>query len=425
MMKILIVGSGGREHALAWKAAQSPLASEVLVAPGNAGTAREPKIRNVPVEATDIEGLIAVARREWVDLTIVGPEAPLVAGIVDRFTGQGLVCLGPTAAAARLEGSKSFAKEFLVRHGIPTARHETFTDLATATRYLKDHPGAHVVKADGLASGKGVVVAEDQEAALGAATSMLNGEFGEASRRIVIEERLIGVEASFIVLADGLDYVAFPTSEDHKRRDDGDRGPNTGGMGAFSPASAVDAPLEAVIRARIIEPTLRGLKDDGHHYRGFLYAGLMLTADGPKVLEFNCRFGDPETQPIMMRLRSDLVALTYAAAEGRLGTATLEIDPRPALCVVLAAAGYPAAPRTGDPIGGLDAADPESRVFHAGTRERDGRVVSSGGRVLGVTSLGATIEEAREHVYRRLQGITLAGALYRRDIGRRPYGVRP
>ncbi len=424
-MKILIVGSGGREHALAWKAAQSPLVTEVLVAPGNAGTAREPGVRNVPVEATDIDGLIAIVRDLSIDLTIVGPEAPLVAGIVDRFAALGLTCLGPTAAAARLEGSKSFAKEFLARHRIPTARHETFTDVVAAARYLKDHPGAHVVKADGLASGKGVVVADEEETALTAATSMLNGEFGDAGRRIVIEERLIGVEASFIVLADGLDYVAFPTSEDHKRRDDGDRGPNTGGMGAFSPASAVDAALEAVIRARIIEPTLRGLKDDGHHYRGFLYAGLMLTADGPKVLEFNCRFGDPETQPIMMRLQSDLVALTHAAATGRLGAATLEIDPRPALCVVLAAPGYPAAPRTGDPIGGLDAADPACRVFHAGTRDQDGQVVSSGGRVLGITSLGATLEEARGHVYRRLQGITLDGALYRRDIGRRPYGARP
>ena len=424
-MKILIVGSGGREHALAWKAAQSPLASEVLVAPGNAGTAREPKIRNCPVAATDIAALIDLARRERVDLTIVGPEAPLVAGIVDRFTEEGLACLGPTAAAARLEGSKSFAKAFLARHGIPTARHETFSDQAAAARYLKDHPGAHVVKADGLASGKGVVVAEDEATALAAATAMLNGEFGEAGRRIVIEERLIGVEASFIVLACGLDYVAFPTSEDHKRRDDGDRGPNTGGMGAFSPASAVDAALEIVIRREIIEPTLRGLKADGHHYCGFLYAGLMLTADGPRVLEYNCRFGDPETQPIMMRLRSDLVALTQAAVHGRLAGATLEIDPRPALCVVLAAPGYPANPRMGDTIAGLDAADPQTKVFHAGTRELDGQVLSSGGRVLGVTSLGATLEEAREHVYRRLGTIALDGALYRHDIGRRPYGVKP
>ncbi len=424
-MKILIVGSGGREHALAWKAAQSPLASEVLVAPGNAGTGREPKVRNVAVEATDIPGLIDLAYREGVDLTIVGPEAPLVAGIVDRFTEAGLTCLGPTAAAARLEGSKSFAKDFLARHGIPTARHETFTDLAAAARYLEAHPGAHVVKADGLASGKGVVVADDQAAALDAAAAMLNGAFGEAGRRIVIEERLVGVEASFIVLADGLDYVAFPTSEDHKRLADGDRGPNTGGMGAFSPASAVDAALEAVIRRQIIEPTLRGLQDDGHRYRGFLYAGLMLTADGPKVLEFNCRFGDPETQPIMMRLRSDLVALAAAAAHGTLSSQTLEIDPRPGLCVVLAAPGYPGAVRTGDPITGLDAADPETKVFHAGTREADGAVRSCGGRVLGVTSLGATLEEARERAYRRLEAIALDGGLYRRDIGRRPYGSRP
>ena len=423
-MKILIVGSGGREHALAWKAAQSALASEVLVAPGNAGTARETKVRNCPVEATDITALIGLARRERVDLTIVGPEAPLVAGIVDRFTEEGLACLGPTAAAARLEGSKSFAKAFLSRHGIPTARHETFTDVAAATRYLKDHPGAHVVKADGLASGKGVVVAEDAAAALAAATSMLNGEFGEAGRRIVIEERLMGVEASFIVLADGQDYVAFPTSEDHKRRDDGDLGPNTGGMGAFSPASAVDAALEGQIRREIIEPTLRGLRADGHHYRGFLYAGLMLTADGPKVLEYNCRFGDPETQPIMMRLRSDLVALAHAAVRGELAGATLEIDPQPALCVVLAARGYPAAPRSGDAIVGLDAADPKTKVFHAGTCETDGRVRSCGGRVLGVTGLGTTLEEARAHVYRRLGTIALDGGIYRNDIGRRPYGAR-
>lgn len=421
-MKIMIVGSGGREHALAWKAAQSELASEVLVAPGNPGTAREPRVRNLAVDAADIEGLVQAAQREQVALTIVGPEGPLVAGIVDRFTKAGLACLGPTAAAARLEGSKSYAKDFLVRHGIPTARHASFTDLDAALDYLRQHPGPQVVKADGLASGKGVVVADDETAASAAVRLMLGGAFGEAGRRIVIEERLSGPEASFIVLACGRDYLAFPTSEDHKRLNDGDQGPNTGGMGAFSPASAVDARLEALIRERIIEPTLQGLWDDGHDYRGFLYAGLMLTAEGPKVLEFNCRFGDPETQPIMMRLESDLIALAQAALAGDLTGLQLAIDPRPALCAILAAHGYPGTPREGDEITGLDRDEPEVKVFHAGTQEVCGRILSRGGRVLGITSRGSTLEEARTRVYRRMASLGLAGAHYRRDIGRRSQG---
>lgn len=418
-MKILIVGSGGREHALAWKIACSPRVFEVLVAPGNAGTAREAKTRNLPLASDDFDGLVAAAKKEGVAFTVVGPEAPLVAGIVDRFANEGLLCLGPTAAAARLEGSKSHAKAFLARYGIPTARYEGFTDLKAAQRYLATHPGPQVVKADGLAAGKGVVVADDAASAEAAAASMLAGAFGAASAKIVIEERLTGVEASFIVLADGLRYVAFPTSEDHKRRDDGDKGPNTGGMGAFSPASAVTADLERVIRRTIIEPTLRGLAADGHHYRGFLYAGLMITDEGPKVLEFNCRFGDPETQPLMMRLKSDLVALIEAAFSGQLSEGLIDIDPRPALCVVLAAPGYPGPIREGDEITGLDHQDPDTRVFHGGTREENGRIFACGGRVLGVTSLGQTMDAARGRAYKRLQTIGFADAVYRRDIGQR------
>lgn len=424
-MNILVIGSGGREHALAWKIAQSPLVETVFVAPGNAGTAQEPRVRNVAVEAHDLGGLLAVAQRERVALTIVGPEAPLVAGVVDLFAAHGLLCLGPTAAAAALEGSKSYAKAFLTRHHIPTARYESFTELAAASRYLKANPGPHVVKADGLAAGKGVVVASDEHEALAAASLMLGGGFGKAGARIVIEERLTGVEASFIVLADGLRYAAFPTSEDHKRRDDGDKGPNTGGMGAFSPASAVDAHLEALIRERIIEPTLRGLVADGHHYRGFLYAGLMLTEAGPQVLEYNCRFGDPETQPIMMRLKSDLVPLVQAAFAGTLSDALMDIDPRPALCVVMAADGYPSTPREGDELTGLEGGNPAVKIFHAGTQVCEGRTVSRGGRVLGVASSGTTLEEARVAVYARIQDIGFPGAVYRRDIGRRSLGREP
>lgn len=418
-MKVLIVGSGGREHALAWKMACSPRVSEVLVAPGNAGTGREAKTRNLSLAVDDFEGLVAAAKKEGVAFTIVGPEAPLVAGIVDRFTAEGLLCLGPTAAAAQLEGSKSYAKAFLTRHGIPTARYQSFTELTRAKRYLADHPGPQVIKADGLAAGKGVVVADDSAAANAAAASMLGGAFGAAGAKIVIEERLTGVEASFIVLADGLRYVAFPTSEDHKRRDDGDQGPNTGGMGAFSPASAMTAELEKTVRQTIIEPTLRGLAADGHHYRGFLYAGLMITDSGPKVLEFNCRFGDPETQPLMMRLASDLTTLIEAAFSGDLSEDLVEMDPRPALCVVLAAPGYPGPIHTGDEITGLDHEDPDIRVFHGGTANLHGRIVSCGGRVLGVTSLGDTMEKARERAYQRVRTLNFPNAVYRRDIGRR------
>lgn len=419
-MKILIVGSGGREHALAWKIACSPRVSEVLVAPGNAGTALEAKTRNLPLALDDFDGLVAAAKNEGVAFTIVGPEAPLVAGIVDRFAHEGLLCLGPTAAAAQLEGSKSHAKAFLDRHKIPTARYQSFTDLETARRYLAAHPGPQVIKADGLAAGKGVVVADDSAQAQAAATNMLAGAFGAASAKIVIEERLVGVEASFIVLADGLRYVAFPTSEDHKRRDDGDKGPNTGGMGAFSPASAVTAELEKTIRETIIEPTLRGLAADGHHYRGFLYAGLMITDEGPKVLEFNCRFGDPETQPLMMRLKSDLVPLIEAAFSGQLSEELVQFDPRPALCVVLAAPGYPGPIREGAEITGLDhQEDPDTRVFHSGTHRENGHIVARGGRVLGVTSRGENMDMARARAYQRVRAIGFADAVYRRDIGQR------
>ncbi len=420
MMKILIVGSGGREHALAWKISSSPRVSEVLVAPGNAGTALEAKTRNLPLAVDDFDGLVAAAKEEGVAFTIVGPEAPLVAGLVDRFASEKLLCLGPTAAAAQLEGSKSYAKAFLERHGIPTARYQSFTDLESARRYLASHPGPQVIKADGLAAGKGVVVADDSAEADAAATSMLAGAFGAASAKIVIEERLVGVEASFIVLADGLRYVAFPTSEDHKRRDDGDKGPNTGGMGAFSPASAVTAELEKTIRETIIEPTLRGLAADGHHYRGFLYAGLMITDEGPKVLEFNCRFGDPETQPLMMRLKSDLLPLIEAAFSGQLSEELVQFDPRPALCVVLAAPGYPGPIREGTEITGLDyQEDSDTRVFHSGTRQENGRIVACGGRVLGVTSQGENMDMARARAYQRVRAIGFAGAVYRRDIGQR------
>ena len=422
-MKILIVGGGGREHALAWKCAASPRVTEVVVAPGNAGTALEPGVRNAPVAAEDVEGLLALARQEDIDLTIVGPEVPLVAGVVDRFEEAGLRCFGPRADAARLEGSKAFTKDFLARHDIPTAAYGNFTDLEPALEYIRARGAPLVVKADGLAAGKGVVVAHTVEAAEEAARDMLQaGAFGNAGQRIVVEEFLQGEEASFIVITDGRHILPLATSQDHKARDEGDTGPNTGGMGAYSPAPVVTAEVERRIMDEVIRPTVEGLAADGVDYLGFLYAGLMIDEAGtPKVLEFNCRFGDPETQPIMARLTSDLVDLCEAALDGRLADVQAEWDPRASLGVVMAAGGYPAGYRKGDPIEGLDdaAAVDDVKVFHAGTAMADDRVVTAGGRVLCVVGLGEDVTAARDAAYRGVECIRWDGAYYRRDIGHR------
>jgi len=422
-MKVLVIGGGGREHALAWKVAASPRVERVLVAPGNAGTAAEPRCENVPVAADDVEALVALAREQDVGLTIVGPEAPLVAGVVDRFRAAGLRCFGPTRAAAQLEGSKAFTKDFLARHGIPTAAYGVFTERAAAAEYIRERGAPIVVKADGLAAGKGVVVADTEEEALAAGDGMLTGgAFGTAGRRVVVEEMLRGEEASFIVMCDGEHALPLATSQDHKARDDGDQGPNTGGMGAYSPAPVVTPALHDRIMREVIDPTVRGLAADGLPYTGFLYAGLMIGPDGtPKVLEYNCRFGDPETQPILMRLNSDLVDLCEAALDGRLDRIEARWDERTALGVVLAAGGYPGAYRTGDAISGLDAPAPEPgvKVFHAGTTVRGDDVVTSGGRVLCVTALGDTVGEAQARAYRAVAGIHWQGVYFRRDIGYR------
>jgi phosphoribosylamine--glycine ligase len=421
-MKVLVVGGGGREHAFAWKCALSRSVREVLVVPGNAGTAGEPRVRNVPVPAEDIEALLALAQREAVDLTIVGPEAPLVAGIVDRFSEAGLPCFGPSAAAAALEGSKAFAKAFLKRHRIPTASFETFTELEPALAYVRDKGAPIVVKADGLAAGKGVVVAATVEEAEAALTAMLAEQrYGAAGRRVVVEEFLAGEEASFIVMTDGETILPLATSQDHKARDDGDRGPNTGGMGAYSPAPVVTPELERRILAEIVEPTLHGLRAEGIAYRGFLYAGLMIGTDGkPRVLEYNCRFGDPETQPILARLRSDFPALCRAAVDGRLAGERVEWDPRAAVGVVMAAAGYPGSYRKGDRIDGLaDVSGDAVKVFHAGTALADGAVVTNGGRVLCVVGLGDTVSAAADTAYAAVERIRWPGAFWRRDIGHR------
>jgi len=419
-MKILVVGGGGREHALAWKAAQSPDVEQVYVAPGNAGTAREPGVENLPVAATDIDGLLTFAKSHHVELTIVGPEAPLVAGIVDTFEAEGYACFGPRMRAAQLEGSKAFAKEFLDSHRIPTAAYRSFTDTEPALDYLQGHAMPVVIKADGLASGKGVIIAQDADEAASAVRDMLAGnKFGDAGHRVVIEEYLQGEEASFMVIADGEDYVPLASSQDHKARDDGDRGPNTGGMGAYSPAPVVTAAIHERIQREVIEPTLKGLAAEGIHYRGFLYAGLMILPDGtPKVLEFNCRFGDPEAQPILMRLRSDLVTLCQAACEGQLDGQQPVWDERPALGVVLAAAGYPGSVDKGAVINGLDSDwGPDVKVFHAGTELKHGDVVTAGGRVLCVTALGETIAVARDSAYTAVERISWDGVFCRRDIG--------
>jgi len=421
-MKILVIGGGGREHALAWKAAQSPQVDKVFVAPGNAGTAREPNIENVAIGAEDIEALVAFARDQGVGLTIVGPEAPLVAGVVDAFQAAGLRCFGPSRGAAQLEGSKAFTKDFLARHHIPTAAYATFTNPDAAIDYIRKVGAPIVVKADGLAAGKGVILAHTEAAATGAVTDMLAGNvFGEAGNRVVIEEFLIGEEASFIVMVDGEHILPLATSQDHKARDDGDHGPNTGGMGAYSPAPVVTPQIHARVMAEVIEPTVRGMAAEGHPYTGFLYAGLMIAPDGtPKVLEFNCRFGDPETQPIMMRLKSDLVALCGAALDRRLHKVSVEWDPRAALGVVLAAGGYPESYRKGDVISGLPEADlPDRKVFHAGTTECDGQVVTNGGRVLCAVALGDSVAAAQSKAYELTRQILWDGVYYRTDIGYR------
>ena len=420
-MKILIVGGGGREHALAWKCAQSPRVSQVFVAPGNAGTALEPKVRNVDIPADDIDGLLAFATREDIGLTIVGPEGPLVAGIADRFAAAGRACFGPSRAAARLEGSKAFTKDFLKRHGIPTAKYATFDSVTFDPAYIRAQRLPVVVKADGLAAGKGVLICETHDAAIAAATGMLGGSFGGAGRTIVVEEFLHGEEVSFIVMARGDAALPLATSQDHKRRDDGDRGPNTGGMGAYSPAPIVTPALHARIMREVIAPTLRGLSADGNPYLGFLYAGLMIAADGtPHVLEYNCRFGDPETQPIVMRLQSDLVDLCEAALDGALDRTEARWDPRAAVGVVMAAGGYPDAYRKGDPISGLDAAARlPGKVFHAGTRAEGAQIVTDGGRVLCAVGLGDTVAAARDEAYQLVNAIHWNLVQYRRDIGHR------
>ncbi|MEY4684091.1 MAG: hypothetical protein RLZ25_550 [Pseudomonadota bacterium] len=421
-MNILIIGGGGREHALAWKAAQSPLAEQVFVAPGNAGTAREKGITNVPIAADDVPGLVAFARENAIGLTIVGPEAPLVLGVVDAFKAENLPCFGPTQGAAQLEGSKAFCKDFMARHGIPTAAYKTFTEVEPAIAYIQAQGAPIVVKADGLAAGKGVVVAQTEVEAIQAVKDMLAGNsFGSAGHRVVIEEFLVGEEASFIVMADGRHALAMASSQDHKALLDGDLGPNTGGMGAYSPAPVVTQDVHDRAIREVIQPTLDGMAADGLPYTGFLYAGLMVAPNGSlKVLEFNCRFGDPETQPIMMRLKSDLPSLCLEALAGRLAQARTEWDPRPALGVVLAAEGYPNEIRKGDPIAGLpENEDFEVKVFHAGTRLEHGHVLTAGGRVLCVSALGANVREAQERAYARVREINWPGMTLRQDIGYR------
>jgi phosphoribosylamine--glycine ligase len=421
-MNVLVIGGGGREHALAWKAAQSPLVERVFVAPGNAGTAAEEKVTNVDLGAEDVAALVRFAAENAIELTIVGPEQPLVAGVADDFAAAGMRCFGPGAAAARLEGSKAFAKRFLERHGIPTAGYTRFGDSAAALRHLRGQSLPVVIKADGLAAGKGVVIVRTIEEGERALRAMLDeGRFGEAGRSVVIEEFLEGEEASFIALVDGRRVLPLATSQDHKARDDGDRGPNTGGMGAYSPAPLVDETVYRHIIEDIVSPTVDGLAEDGIAYRGFLYAGLMIGLDGrAKVLEFNCRCGDPETQPIMFRLRSDLVAHCLAAFDGTLGDSPAEWDPRAALGVVVASGGYPDAYAKGKVITGLESADSFLvKVFHAGTRRADGRVLTDGGRVLCAVALGTDVGEAQRRAYAAVRRIDFEGAFWRNDIGYR------
>jgi phosphoribosylamine--glycine ligase len=420
-MKVLVIGGGGREHALAWKLAASPQVNEVLVAPGNAGTAREARCRNVDVPADDVPALVQLAQRERVGLTVVGPEGPLSAGVVDAFRAAGLRIFGPTRAAARIEASKAFTKDFLARHGIPTAAYEVFSDVEAALACVARRGAPIVVKADGLAAGKGVVVATSIAEAQAAIRDMLGGQFGSAGARVVIEDFLAGEEASYIVVAAGERYVPLASAQDHKRIFDQDRGPNTGGMGAYSPAPVVTPEVDARVRREIIEPTLRGLAAEGSPFTGFLYAGLMIDADGaPRVVEFNARLGDPETQPILMRLDSDLLTLLQAAVDGDPGTAPPRWNPRAAVGVVMAAAGYPGTVRKGDAIGGLDADfGADAKVFHAGTALKGDAVVTSGGRVLCACGLGDSVAAAQHNAYAAVSKVHWEGMQYRRDIAYR------
>jgi phosphoribosylamine--glycine ligase len=421
-MKILVIGSGGREHSLAWRCAQSANVETVFVAPGNAGTATEAKLKNVDIDVMDFEGLANFAESESVVLTIVGPEAPLVDGVVDYFSERQLACFGPSKGAAQLEGSKAFTKDFLKRHNIPTAAYETFTDVEAATDYVRRMGAPIVVKADGLAAGKGVVVAQTEDEAIAAVTDMLSGNaFGDAGHRVVIEEFLVGEEASFIALVDGRNVLPMATSQDHKARDNGDTGPNTGGMGAYSPAPVVTDEIYQRIMERVINPTVAGMAADGNEYLGFLYAGLMISPEGDvNVVEFNCRFGDPEAQPVMMRLQSDLPQLCLAAIERKLDQCTADWDPRCAVGVVLAAGGYPLDYNKGDEIHGLDRATADNqKVFHAGTKLSDGKVVTNGGRVLCATALGETVSAAQASAYELVKQIDWNKVYYRTDIAHR------
>jgi len=420
-MKVLVIGSGGREHALAWQAAQNPAVETVFVAPGNAGSALEDKVENVAIDVLDIDGLLAFAQANKVALTIVGPEAPLVAGVVDAFRAADMTAFGPTAGAAQLEGSKAFAKDFLKNHQIPTAAYETFTEIAPAVAYIEKMGAPIVVKADGLAAGKGVILAETVAEACAAVEDMLAGNaFGDAGSRVVVEEFLLGEEASFIVMVDGDNILPMASSQDHKARDEGDTGPNTGGMGAYSPAPVVDAAMHDRIMNEVIRPTVDGMKADGYIYTGFLYAGIMVAPDGtPKVLEFNCRFGDPETQPIMLRLKSSIVDLCLAAERQELDKVTAEWDSRTAVGVVLAAAGYPNSYPKGDVISLPANEAAGSKVFHAGTADKDGQVVTNGGRVLCATALGNSVTEAQQAAYALVEQISWDGMFCRRDIGHR------
>jgi len=421
-MNILVIGSGGREHALAWKAAQSPEAGTVFVAPGNAGTAREPGVKNVSIEVLDLEGLAKFATENNVGLTIVGPEAPLVAGIVDLFEERGLRVFGPSAGAAQLEGSKAFTKDFLARQNIPSAAYGNFTDVDEALAYVRKQGAPIVVKADGLAAGKGVIVAMTLEEAENAVRDMLAGNaFGDAGSRVVVEEFLDGEEASFIVMVDGEHVLPMATSQDHKRVGDGDTGPNTGGMGAYSPAPVVTAEVHQRIMDEVIYPTVRGMAAEGHPYKGFLYAGLMIDASGaPKVIEFNCRFGDPETQPILLRMKSDIVELCQAAIDAKLDQCSSDWDERAAVGIVLAAGGYPGDYNKGDAISGLPETETEGeKAFHAGTTLDGNQVVTSGGRVLCATALGNTVTDAQRRAYNLAEKISWNGAFYRNDIAYR------
>ena len=421
-MKVLVIGGGGREHALAWKAAQSPLVSQVFVAPGNAGTAREANLHNVDIAADDVAALLAFASEQQIELTIVGPEAPLAKGVVDIFRKNGLAIFGPTQAAAQLESSKAFAKDFLARHHIPTAAYQNFTDIAPAKAFVKQLGTPIVIKADGLAAGQGVIIAQTEAEAFAAVDDMLAGnKFGDAGSRVVIEEFLHGEEASFIVMVDGEHALAFASSQDHKARDNGDKGPNTGGMGAYSPAPVVTPDVHDWVMQQVIYPTVRGMAAEGNVFTGFLYAGLMIAPDGSaKVLEFNCRFGDPETQPIMLRLESDLVALCQAAVAGKLDQTTINFTEQAAVGVVLAAGGYPDSYAKGAEIQGLDGIDTNvAKVFHAGTALKDSKVLTNGGRVLCATALGANVSAAQQAAYQLASHISWDGMFYRSDIGYR------